>query len=242
MKKILYILTLAVVGITMYSCTDDYETYEEKRDYERSAISRFIDNPTQGEIKGKKINVISEEEFLKDTITDLSKNEFVHFSNGVYMQIVRRGCGGILKNGESATMICRFKEYNLNTTDDTKRLSLMNDAPNTDQQYYEKIDVLNNSGTFIASWCVKEDKTEYHGTMPNKYYSTDRNGNFLSPTVVPQGWCVPLSYIKLGRPVNENEEIAKVRLIVPHDMGHLIASSSDNIYAYYYEITYERGV
>ncbi len=238
MKKILYILTLAVVGITMYSCTDDYETYEEKRDYERSAISRFIDNPTQGEIKGKKINVISEEEFLKDTITDLSKNEFVHFSNGVYMQIVRRGCGGILKNGESATMICRFKEYNLNTPVDT----LVNDAPQKDQQNYEKIDVLNNSGTFIASWCVKEDKTEYHGTMPNKYYSTDRNGNFLSPTVVPQGWCVPLSYIKLGRPVNENEEIAKVRLIVPHDMGHLIASSSDNIYAYYYEITYERGV
>jgi len=237
MKKILYILTLAVVGITMYSCTDDYETYEEKRDYERSAISRFIDNPTQGEIKGKKINVISEEEFLKDTITDLSKNEFVHFSNGVYMQIVRRGCGGILKNGESATMICRFKEYNLNTPVDT----LVNDAPQKDQQNYEKIDVLNNSGTFSASWCVKEDKTGYHGTMPNKYYTT-QNGVVVSRTVVPQGWCVPLSYIKLGRPTNENEEIAKVRLIVPHDMGHLKASSSDNIYAYYYEITYERGV
>lgn len=238
MKKILYILTLAVVGITMYSCTDDYETYEEKRDYERSAISRFIDNPTQGEIKGKKINVISEEEFLKDTITDLSKNEFVHFSNGVYMQIVRRGCGGILKNGESATMICRFKEYNLNTPVDT----LVNDAPQKDQQKYEKIDVLNNSDTFIASWCVKEDKTGYHGTMPNAYYTTDRNGYIVSRTEVPQGWCVPLSYIKLGRPTNENEEIAKVRLIVPHDMGHLKASSSDNIYAYYYEITYERGV
>lgn len=238
MKKILYILTLAVVGITMYSCTDDYETYEEKRDYERSAISRFIDNPTLGEIKGKKINVISEEEFLKDTITDLSKNEFVLFSNGVYMQIVRRGCGGILKNGESATMICRFKEYNLNTPVDT----LVNDAPQKDQQNYEKIDVLNNSDTFIASWCVKEDKTGYHGTMPNAYYTTDRNGYIVSRTEVPQGWCVPLSYIKLGRPTNENEEIAKVRLIVPHDMGHLKASSSDNIYAYYYEITYERGV
>lgn len=238
MKKILYILTLAVVGITMYSCTDDYETYEEKRDYERSAISRFIDNPTQGEIKGKKINVISEEEFLKDTITDLSKNEFVLFSNGVYMQIVRRGCGGILKNGESATMICRFKEYNLNTPVDT----LVNDAPQKDQQNYEKIDVLNNSDTFIASWCVKEDKTGYHGTMPNAYYTTDRNGYIVSRTEVPQGWCVPLSYIKLGRPTNENEEIAKVRLIVPHDMGHLKASSSDNIYAYYYEITYERGI
>ena len=242
MKKIFYaVVSLVAVCMTISSC-DEYESYAEKRDYELSRLSSFIDNPTFGEIKGKKISVISESEFLKDTVTDLSKNEFVKFGNGLYMQIVRRGCGNILKNGESATMICRFKEYNLNTTDDTKRLSLMNDAPNTDQQYYEKIDVLNNSGTFIASWCVKEDKTEYHGTMPNKYYSTDRNGNFLSPTVVPQGWCVPLSYIKLGRPVNENEEIAKVRLIVPHDMGHLIASSSDNIYAYYYEITYERGV
>ena len=67
MKKILYILSLAVFGITMCSCSDDYESYEEKRDYERAAISRFIDNPTCGEIKGKKINVISEEEFLKDT-------------------------------------------------------------------------------------------------------------------------------------------------------------------------------
>ena len=60
MKKILYVVLLAVVGLTMYSC-DDYETYAEQRDYEISRISSFINNPTQGEIKGKKINVISEE-------------------------------------------------------------------------------------------------------------------------------------------------------------------------------------
>ena len=57
MKKILYVVLLAVVGLTMYSC-DDYETYAEQRDYEISRISSFINNPTQGEIKGKKINVM----------------------------------------------------------------------------------------------------------------------------------------------------------------------------------------
>ena len=231
--KIIWFLLGSLLLLT--SC-NDYETYGEKKDKERAAIRDFI--AKEG------INVISESEFhAKGNVTDTAKNEFVYLENdGVYMQIVRRGCGNILKNGESATMICRFKEYNLNTTDDTKRLSLMNDAPNTGQQYYEKIDVLNNSGTFSASWCIKEDKTGYHGTMPNAYYSTDRNGYIVSRTEVPQGWRVPLSYIKLGRPVNENEEIAKVRLIVPHDMGHLIASSSDFIYAFYYEITYERGI
>ena len=84
MKKILYIVTLlVVVGMTCISC-DDYETYEQQRDYERSKISSFINNPPMGEIKGQKITVISEAEFLKDTVTDLSKNEFVLFEDGVY--------------------------------------------------------------------------------------------------------------------------------------------------------------
>ena len=115
MKKIFYIVLLAVVGMTMYSCSDDYETYAEQRYYELSHLSSFVNNPSLGEIKGKKINVISEEQFLaNDTVTDVSKNEFVLFENGVYMQIVRRGCGSVLKYGESASILCRFKEYNLN--------------------------------------------------------------------------------------------------------------------------------
>ena len=85
MKKIFYIVLLAVVGMTMYSCSDDYETYAEQRDYELSHLSSFVNNPSLGEIKGKKINVISEEQFLaNDTVTDVSKNEFVLFEDGVY--------------------------------------------------------------------------------------------------------------------------------------------------------------
>ena len=233
MKKIRYILSLAVVGITMCACSDDYESYEELRDYENSRLSSFLDNPTCGEIKGKKINVISEEKFLKDTITDVSKNEFVLLENGVYMQIVRRGCGSILKNGESAIMICRFKEYNINGD------SLMLEN-NTSEDYvaYEKINVKNTSGTFSPSFCKREDGLYYQSAMYYAYYNYCKSHN-LVPNV-PSGWCVPLSYIKLGRPKNAGEEIAKVRLIVPHDQGHLFASY--NVCAMYYEITYERGI
>ena len=246
MKKIRYILSLAIVGITMCACSDDYESYEELRDYENSRLSSFLDNPTCGEIKGKKINVISEEKFLKDTITDVSKNEFVLLESGVYMQIVRRGCGSILKDGESATMICRFKEYNINAIEDSLVMQLYNDAPNdspwedqSSYDKYDKIDVIRSSGKFIPSWSLKEDNTGYQSSVYNWYYNFCVTNYGIVPSV-PQGWVVPLSYIKLGRPKKESDEIAKVRLIVPHDMGHVYADKK--VCAFYYEITYERGI
>ena len=86
---------------------------------------------------------------------------------------------------------------------------------------------------------VREDGT-YHGVMPNRYFTVNVFGQITGPTNVPEGWIVPLSYIRLGRIANENDELAKVRLIVPHSMGH--TESNDRIYACYYEITYERGI
>jgi hypothetical protein len=44
----------------------------------------------------------------------------------------------------------------------------------------------------------------------------------------------------LGRPAKEGDEITKVRLIVPHEEGHMYAS--DHLIAMYYEITFERGI
>ena len=88
----------------------------------------------------------------------------------------------------------------------------------------------NTSGTFSASFKMSDDNTGYHGVMYYRYSSAS----------VPSGWLAPLSYIKLGRPANDGEEIAKVRLIVPHDQGH--SSANSGVYACYYEITYERGI
>ena len=42
----------------------------------------------------------------------------------------------------------------------------------------------------------------------------------------------------MGRPRTADDQIAKVRLIVPHTQGHIIASQ--NVYPYYYEITFQR--
>ena len=220
MKKILYIVALlVVVGMTCISC-DDYETYEQQRDYERSKISSFINNPPMGEIKGQKITVISEAQFLKDTVTDLSKNEFVLFEDGVYMQIVRRGCGSVLKSGESATVISRFKEYNINGDS----LNWWNDAPHQ-ENWYEKYDVTKYSGTWYGRF-----------TQGSVVY-------YLRVYDVPAAWLKPLDYIKLGRPESADDEIAKVRLIVPNDQGFSYAQNMNNgIFACYYEITYERGI
>ena len=235
MKKKLYIVTvlLAIVCVAMTSC-DDYASYAEQRDYELSALSRFINNPSMGEIKGKKINVISEEEFLKDTITDVSKNEFVRFNNGIYMQIVRRGCGNIMKDGESATVLSRFREYNINGDS----LQMWNDDEYYQQQLYEKYNVLRTSGTFSGTFCTTEDNT-VHGLV-YQYAASVYGSNHIYAKVVPSGWLVPLSYIKLGRPTNDGDEIAKVRLILPHDQGQ--AKANRDVYACYYEITYEKGI
>lgn len=201
-----------MVAFSMVSC-DDVETYAEQRDRELSAISNFVAH--------KGIKIISEAEFLaNDTTTDVSKNEYVLFENtGVYMQIVNRGCGSVLKNNESATVLSRFTEYNING--DSVQLT-----NNSVYAHYmvDKFDVRNMSGTFYASF-IQNSSWLY------RVYGS---------ASVPNGWLIPLSYIKLGRPANENEEVAHVKVIVPHDQGH--ASANSGVYACYYDLTFERGI
>lgn len=199
----------------MVSC-DDEETYAEQKERERNAINAYI-------VKSG-INVISESQFLaQDSTTNLDNNEFVLFENtGVYMQIVRKGCGAKLKNGETATVLCRFDETNLLT--DSLQLSNNN-------LYWaaivDKMTVNNTSGTFTA-WFDSGSSLMY-----------EAYGSSRSSTSVPSGWLVPLTYIKLGRPAKPEDEIAKVNLIVPHTQGHYYASA--NVYPCLYTITYERG-
>lgn len=134
------------------------------------------------------------------------------------MQIVREGCGEKIKNGETTTVLCRFSEKNIMT--DT--LQLTNDVLQF-ASIVDKMSVTNNSGTFTGSFISGESIM----------------ASFYGSTSVPGGWLVPLTYIKVGRPENDGDEIAKVKLIVPHTQGHTYASSG--VYPCYYIITYERG-
>ena len=198
-------------AVTVISC-DDTETYAEQKDRERAAISRFIADSA--------INVITETQFAEQGYkTDLSKNQFVLLKNsGVYMQIVREGCGEKIKDVETTTVLCRFSERNILTDS----LQLTNDVLSF-SSIVDKMTVTNTSGTFTASFIKNQSVMAM----------------FYGSTSVPSGWLVPFTYIKVGRQENADEEIAKVNLIVPHTQGHQYASSG--VYPCYYTITYERG-
>ena len=211
MKNLKIVFILLITAITFASCNDS-ETYSDQKKKERSAINSWIAK--------QKIEVISEKEFIgQNYTTDISKNEYVLFNNtGVYMQIIREGCGEKLQDGETATILCRFTERNLLTDS----LQLSNDVLDFSASV-DKMTVKNTSGTFTASF-IPGASVMY---------------SFYQSASVPAGWLVPLTYIKVGRQSKPSDEIAKVKLIVPHTQGHQYASSG--VYPCLYEITYQKG-
>lgn len=212
MRKISFIILAFAALLTAISCSDS-ETYADQKKKERSAINAYIADSA--------VTVLSESEFTaKGEVTDVSKNEFVLFeSSGVYMQIIRKGCGEKIKKGETATVLCRFLERNLLNAPDSIQLSNYNVS-----YLVDKMMVKNTSGTFTAS------------------FDTSSSMMYLSygSQAVPSGWLVPLSYVNVGRPTSEDEEIAKVKLIVPHSQGQSYASQY--VYPCLYEITFQRGI
>jgi hypothetical protein len=206
MKK--FVLIFVAIVAVLASC-NDYETYGDKKEKERNSISKFISDYS--------IIVIDEDQFVRQGYTtDTARNEFVRLNkSGVYMQIVRPGCGEKLKEDETANICCRFREFNIEGDTATLR--------NNTDIYAARVDVMrvtNTSGTFSGSFT--------QGVMISVYGTAS----------VPAGWLVPFSYIKVGRAKTLTDEKAKVRLIVPHSQGHTIAAQE--VLPYYYEITYEK--
>ena len=220
----LVLLFVGLMGMIFTSCSDD-DSYAEQRKTERRQIQSFISKgclvmSTDGQdtiLYVPPVKTISGEEFEKDTVTNVEENEYVLFSkNGVYMQIVRRGVGDMLTDGKSATILCRYYEFNIagDTLQTTNRIVDYEQVPET-------MTVSNSLGVFSASFTSGLMKTVY------------------GSTTVPEAWLYPLYYIRLGRQNTPDGEIAKVRLIVPSDKGQTDAST--NIYPTFYEITYMRG-
>ena len=214
MRKMTYLPLLLLGIMAIVSCRDN-ETYADQKNRERSAISKYVADSS--------ITVISEEEFAtRNYTTDVTKNEFVLFeSNGVYMQILRKGCGKPIKDGERVTVLCRFTERNLLTDS----IEVSNILAASFGYWVDKMSVTNTSGTFTGAFIAGE--------------STLVAAHGLTTTSVPKGWLVPLAFINVGRPANEGDEIAKVRVIVPHDVGHMNATA--RVTPYMYDITYQRG-
>ena len=211
MKKTNYVLMLLIALFVTASCSD-HETYSDQKKRERNTILRYVNDSS--------ITVITEHQFKSQGYTtDVAKNEYVLFAGtGVYMQILREGCGEKIKDGETTTVLCRFTELNMMT--DSVQLSndVLEFASNPD-----KMTVTNESGTYTASFIQGES------VMARVYGSPS----------VPNGWLAPLPYINIGRPANPGDETAKVKLIVPHSEGH--AYQTNGVYPCLYTITYERG-
>lgn len=219
MKKVIYAILFAVVAISATTSCNDTQTYAEQKEYERGCINNFINGNCK--INKRPVKVISEEEFkAKGEVTDTSTNEYVLFaSTGIYMQIVNKGCGEILKNGESCDVLCRFTEYNINGDS----LTLSNEGRFAYAATYDKMMVRRTSGTISASFDTSGLLAQATGS-----------------TAVPTGWLTPLSYVKLGRPTNADESVAHVKIVVPHDKGHAYATSK--VYACFYDITFQKGL
>ena len=216
MKKYSYIIALLMAVVMMAGC-EKYETYSDMKKKEQEAIERFIADSC--------ITVIDQATFEAQGCTTTGK-QFVRFTrNGVYMQIVRKGCGDVLEENKAVNILCRFKEQNIKTGEVVARndvhASLSSLGSNIDvSQYLDKMSA-KRTGTTITASFISGLMYRYHGSAS-----------------VPGGWLVPLTYVKIGRPENPDEETAKVRLIVPHSQGTADASSS--VTPYYYEITYQR--
>lgn len=231
------IAALLLVGAVTTACSSD-ETYAEKKEKERNAISSFITRDmaivTDGDTAAYvgNIDVITEEQFIaQDSVTRIEyhfdrtgrmvydRNEYVLFGNGVYMQIVRPGVGEKLLPGQSKRVIARYLEYNIlaDTLQTRNDILYFSTSPDI-------IDITNSYGTFTASF-----NTSNGGGAMYRFYNT---------TSVPAGWLMPFTYIHLGRQINEDDEISKVRLIVPHSQGH--SQANQNVYPCFYQITFQQ--
>ena len=101
---------MAVIATAWCSC-DDVETYADMKAKEKAHINDFISE--QG------IKVIDMETFKANGYTtDTAKNEFVLFKDkGIYMQIVRKGEGRMMEDGDRGVFMSRYVEQNIETRD-----------------------------------------------------------------------------------------------------------------------------
>ena len=208
MKKFVYTL-LTLVMVTVFVSCNSYETYGEKKERERNAIAEYI--------REFDVKVITEAEFTeKGNKTDVSQNEFVYLTkSGVYLQIIREGCGDQLEENKLVGILCRFEEFNI--LEDTIQLSNLLLARSN---YLDKMNVTRTGSTFTGSF--------ERGMMMSAYGSAS----------VPNAFMIPLKYIKIGRPQEAGDETAKVKMIVPHTQGQ--SDAQQKVYPCVYTITMER--
>ena len=197
MRKITSLFLALCTVATLYGlcACDNTKTYAEMREDEDRAIAAFL--------KDSAIQVITQKEFLaNDSVTDLSKNEYVQLASGVYMQIVDKGSANPADTiRPNDIVLVRFEEQALleNSYGSKSYISNLN-YPDVDEVKYAV------TSTSIAGTFTKGVMVQYY-----------------SDTTVPAGWLVALSYVRNN---------AHVRLIIPSNLGHNYAMQNVYPYYY----------
>ena len=222
-------LGIMVIATSIVSCKDE-ESYAEQKEKERKVINAFLERDPlllvskDGDtlLNTRKINPISLEQFeAQDSMTDVSKNEYVLFKNsGIYMQIVQKGEGQTMvelaKQQPDSTVtkviLSRFLEYDIENADTTY------------SNYYTPAIVDKMQCTYTHRG------RSYSATFTEGYMKSYRGA------YVPEGWMKALDFIRLTR--NDGRK-AKVRMIIPSESG--TSHAMDYVLPYYYEITYQLG-
>ena len=206
MRKSIYTF-FALAAVLLSVACNDYETYGELKEKERDNISQFISDSS--------LVIIDEEQFHSQSDKTVGDKQFVYLTkSGIYMQIVCMGCGEKIKDGESLSVICRFREQSIQ---DTTHYTNMVGAP-----FDPDIMNVTRSGSIYSA-------TFTSGLMLSAYGAS-----------VPEGWLVPLQYVNIGRLTKPDDELAHVKLIVPHSQG-TTSNAKSNVIPYYYDITFQRG-
>lgn len=162
-------------------------------------------------IKDSAINVISETEFEKQgKTTNLSRNEFVYLKKSGVYMQIVNKGDGSLLE-DGKSINLLCRFFELNIKNQTVLYNSYNYVYQND-----KLNVQRTGSNYTASFVS--------GRMYETYGAS-----------VPAGWLVSFNYLNVGR---STANLARVRLIVPHSQGHSIASQ--NVYPYYYELTFQR--
>lgn len=196
MRNILGLLGIIFFAVVSFSSCDDGKTYAEMMEEEREIISKFMSDS----------GFVSIDQYPADGV--FAENEFMLFSDGLYMNVVDSGYGEKFEDGDIVTV--RFTEVNLSSQVVMSNMKSTSQGTNPDVFRYH-ITGSTQSGMFIY-----EDDSEYP-LMMQIYQSSS----------VPSGWLVPLRYVRDG---------AYVRLIVPHKLGQ--SDAVYYVYPCYYEIQY----
>ena len=200
MKKLVICFAGLILACIAFNACSNSVTYAELLDDEKKSISNFI--------KDHDIKVITQKEFQDaGCVTDVSKNEYVQTTSGVYMQIIDKGSenmGDTIRNNDM--VLVRYAEYRL-------------EKDSTEERF-----VMSNLNVAQIS-LVDVFRYQKSGTSVSGLFSSGMMYQVYQSQTVPQGWLIPFNYVRDG---------ARVKLIVPSKMGHETAMS--NVKAYFYDI------